>query len=228
MDMETYAKTTAAFAAFILQSIPENLTVDVMEDWMNDPEGTKNLLSGLNPDVIFRIVATTALEAVVGKPTEKCFTDLPWKYREKDIDHKLPVNQPRADACVITTLALSNGWSLAEATSNISSIGASSNVKRLGNALIARKYTMTLVQAERMVEETIRGGTGMCTDFHGNFFFTETGDKNEPVLAELLMGGYDRWEPSWNAYAPRRLGDNVRLNSYVRLLVPNFVRKRRT
>lgn len=49
MRVKTYDKKTAAFAGFIIQNLPEGLTAEIMDGWMQNPESTKRFLSGLIP-----------------------------------------------------------------------------------------------------------------------------------------------------------------------------------
>lgn len=170
------------------------------------------------PAALFSIIPTFQLGAVKGKKTKKCFPRPRYVYRDADFDNWLSADQPDANACVITTLGLSRDWMFAEAAAKVLGIGAGSNVILLGIALIENGHTMTLAQAEEMVEATERGEeTGMRTDGWGNFFFVETGDPKEPVSVGCVYRG----ERDWGA-SVYRLGYGHRWYAARRLLVRNL------
>lgn len=49
MNAKAYDKKTAAFAGFLIQNVPDSLTDEVMQGWMDNPAATKRFLSGLMP-----------------------------------------------------------------------------------------------------------------------------------------------------------------------------------
>ncbi len=170
------------------------------------------------PTPLFSVIATTNLGAVAGKKTKQCFTGSRYVYRDADFDNWLPANQSNADACVVSTLGFAESWTFAEAAAKLLGIGADSGVKLLGTALIENGHTMTLAQAEEMVEKTERvEKTGMRTDGYGNFFFVETGDTKNPVS----VGRVYRVERVWFAFV-LRLDDGSRWYALRRLLVRNL------
>src|SRR3989338_5595935 len=188
MSAKTYCKKTAAFAGWLIQNVPADLDEETMDNWMNNPNGTKKFLSGLKPPKptkpvpLFSVVEMIRLGAVAGKLTKQCFTGDRYAYRDSDFDNWLPANQPNADACVITTLAPSRGWTFAKAAATVLGVSANMPVKTLGELLIKHGHTITLSQDEEMVEKTERGAnTGMRTDGWGNFAFVETGDPANPL-----------------------------------------------
>ena len=222
MSVKTYCKKTAAFAGWLIQNVPLDLDEETMNNWMGDPEGTKKFLSGLKSKKmtlpLFSVVATTNLGAIAGKPTKRCFAGSHWRYRDSDFDSWLPANQPNADECVIATLAPANDWTFAEVAATILGIGAGTDVALLGKALIENGHTMTLAQAEEMVEKTERGEkTGMRTDGYGHFFFVETGDRKNPVS----VGFVRRDGRGWDARV-LSLGFGFRWCAGDRLLVRNL------
>jgi hypothetical protein len=88
----------------------------------------------------------------------------------------------------------------------------------LGRSLIANDYTMTLTQAEDMVERTKRmEATGMRADGYGNFFFVETGDPKNPVS----VGRVGHLDHDWGA-GVGRLVRSGRWGAGNRLLVRNL------
>ena len=228
MDAKTYCKKTAAFAGYIIQNIPSDLDGDAMDGWMNNPEATKKFLSGLKPPEmapakptpLLSIIATTQLGAVAGKLTRKCFVGQRWRKggRDKDFDNWLSANQSSAEKCAISTLAPSRDWMFEEGAATILGIGVGTDIVLLGKALIENDHTMTLVQAEEMVEKTESGEkkTGMRTDGWGNWFFVETGDPETPVsVGDVRRGGRD-----WYARV-YRLDNGNRWNADNRLFVRN-------
>ena len=68
----------------------------------------------------------------------------------------------------------------------------------LGHSLIKCGYTMTLTQAEKMVEAIESNEeTGMVTDGNGNFFFVETADEKD--LNPVSICCVRRVERGWGA-----------------------------
>ena len=61
MSAKAYDKKTAAFAGWLIQNIPDTLTDEIMDGWMNNPTATKKFLAGLVPP------ETTSAKAVVVK-----------------------------------------------------------------------------------------------------------------------------------------------------------------
>lgn len=174
---------------------------------------------GVQRQSLFSVVATTNLGAVAGKKTKRCFPLGPrYAYRDDNFDSWLPANQPKADPCVIATLAPAKDWTLAEGAAAILGIGAGPDIVLLGKLLIEHGHTMTLAQAEKMVEATERGKqTDMRTNDYGNFFFVETDNPEDPVS----VGYVYRAERAWYARV-NRLGRGGRWSAGGRLLVRNL------
>lgn len=233
MSAKTYDKKTAAFIGFLIQNIPANLTDEVMQGWMSNPDAMKRFLAGLGPQEqeipleetppakpvsLFSVIATTNLGAIAGKKTKGCFTGSRWAYRDGDFDNWLPKNQSSTEPCVISTLGFSKGWVFAEAARAVLGV-IETDTKHLGNLLIEHGHTMTCTQAEEMVEATEHGGekTEMRTDGYANFFFVETGDPNNPVsVGHVYRDGRD-----WNA-SVYSLGHGLRWGADDRLLLRNL------
>ena len=171
---------------------------------------------------LFSVVATTNLGAVVGKKTKKCFTGSRWVYHDSDFDNWLPSDQPKTDACAITTLASARNWTFIEAAVailGIIGIDGSTNIATIGKLLIENGHTITLAQAEEMVERTESGEeTKMRTDGYGNFFFVETGDSKDPVS----VGSVSRDGRDWDAVVDPLGGGVCRWRADYRLLVRNL------
>ncbi|MFA5942240.1 MAG: hypothetical protein WC798_01020 [Candidatus Paceibacterota bacterium] len=172
-------------------------------------------------DPLFSVSATTSLAAIKEKKTKKCFTGSRWTYRDSDFDNWLPADQPNADACTITTLAPSREWTFIEAAVavlGIIGIDTNTDVATIGEYLIKQGHTMTLAEAEEMVEKTEKSEeTGMRTDGYGNFFFIETGNPKNPVS----VGYVSRDGRGWGA-GVRSLGRGYRWSADYRLLVRNL------
>ncbi len=166
----------------------------------------------------FSVIATTTLGRVAGKKTKECFTGKWYAYRDSDFDGWLGKQQPDAPACTISVCAVNKDWIFAEAARALPGVEQTSDIAALGRSLIANGYTMTLPQAEEMVEATERGeSAGLRTDGYGNFFFVETGDAENPVS----VGYVDRGDRVWLAILNRL--DNVnRWRAGRRLLVCNL------
>ncbi|HVB19975.1 MAG TPA: hypothetical protein VNF51_01640 [Candidatus Paceibacterota bacterium] len=227
MSAKAYDKKTAAFAGFMIQNFPDTLTNEIMDGWMNNPAATKKFLTGLVPPpkaaessaLFFSVIATTQVAATDAKKTSKCFANFSrYHYRDGDFDPWLPANQPKADACAISTLGFERDWTFVETAAKILGVGASRSVKLIGKALIENGHTVTLAQIEEMVEATERrANTGMQTNSYWNFFFVETGNEDDPVS----VAGVSRDVSGWNA-GVRRLGYDSRWSAVVRLLVCNL------
>ncbi|MDO8408093.1 MAG: hypothetical protein Q7S95_02560 [bacterium] len=167
------------------------------------------------PAPLLSIVALTYLDALAGTPTNTCFIGPRWAYRDDGFDNRLPAFQPKADACVISTLAPSRDWTFPELATTVFGVDVGKDVRRLGHLLIGYGHTMTLPQAEEMVEATESGvKTGMRINGLGDFFFVETGDPEDPVsLGGVACGG-----PNWRACV-YQLDGGSRWGTGVRLLL---------
>lgn len=185
-------------------------------------------LSLTKPDVMFLAVATTKLGPVGAKRTRKCFAGPRWVSRDETIDKQFPISQPRAGACVITTLAPSQEWTFREASAAVLGLREDINtglrsIGLLGRLLIQHRNTLTLAQFEKMAEDT----AAMCDDEYANmrvdglanFAFVETGDKNNPVaVMEVCRRAFRSW-----ATHVRVFGDGSVQNRGDRLIVPDLV-----
>lgn len=161
--------------------------------------------------------ATTELAVVAGKPTKKCFTGSRYAYRDSDFDGWLPKEQPEATACTITTLTPSRDATFAQWAAFALGVPEDTSIEKLAALLKERGHTMTLAQAEAMVEatESKSGNTGMRTDGWANWFFVE--DKNGSVSVAGVGRGGSRWDAGvdW-------LGGDDRWDAGDRLLVRNL------
>jgi hypothetical protein len=166
---------------------------------------------------LLSVSATTELVAVAGKPTKKCFTGSRYAYRDSDFDGWLPKEQPEAAACTIATLTPSRDATFAQWAAFVLGVPADTSIEKLAALLKERGHTMTLSQAEAMVEatESKSGNTGMRTDGWANWFFVE--DKNGSVSVAHVSRGDSRW-----LARVRRLGNDRRWRADFRLLVRNL------
>lgn len=168
------------------------------------------------PAKLLSIVATTSLAGIGGKKTKKCFTGSRYYYRDSDLDRWLPANQPKCDACVISTLAPTEDVTFAQWSASILGVATDTPVETLANLLKERGYVMTLAQVEAMVDATERGETtGLRTDNWGNFFFVEDNDGG------VSVGYVDRDDRDWDAHVDR-LGSGGRWRAGDRILVRNL------
>jgi|GEM_PF-1202822 len=143
---------------------------------------------------LFSVIARTKLGAIDGKKTSKCFIGTRYYYRDVDFDNWLPTKQSPVAASVITTLEASRGWTFVQAASFVLGVSADTSVEMFAALLKEHGHTMTLAQAEDMVERTERGEkTDMRTDGWANFFFVENGD------GSVSVGGVDRDDRVWDA-----------------------------
>lgn len=164
---------------------------------------------------LFAVIATTEQGEISEKATKRCFAG--YTYRDDDLDRWLGAMQPASEAGVITTLGFKKGWLFAEAARALTGVEQAADMAALGRSLIENGYTMTLAQAEDMVERAKRGEqTGMRTDGYGNFFFVETGDPKNPVS----VGHVFRYD-GWDAHV-QRLGGDGRWGAGNRFLVRNL------
>ncbi len=204
MDAKAYCKKTAAFAGWLIQNVPSDVDMD---RWMNDPEGTKQVLAGFKSLAVemgehpsFSIIATTNLIAIAAEETRNCFPSSRYVFRDKDFDRWLPSTQPESAACIITAVGFTETWTFAEAAAAILGVSSRMNPVLLGERLIENGYIMTLPQAEEMVKKTGLGEkTGVGIDGYGNFFFVATGNGNNPVS----VGAVNCENLGWNAHVRR-------------------------
>lgn len=220
MSAKTYDKKTAAFCGFVIQNMPNGLTDEIMQGWMDNPPATKKLLAGFVPPevLLLSVVATTRLDAVEGKKNAKSFTD-GWYYRNDAFDRCFGENQPDADACTVSACAVGREWLFAEAARTLPGVERTSNIAVLGRSLIACGYILTLPQIENLKVRKERGEeTNLRTDGYANFFFVETGDPENPVSVADVF----RYDSRWYADV-YRLDNDYRWNADHRLLVRNLV-----
>lgn len=180
------------------------------------------LARGFVQDLLFSVVATTSLDAVAGKETNRCFTGKRYAYRDKDLSHWLPKDQPDADVCVISTLALGKeNWTFREAATTILNIDVNTGTEIIGKLLIQYGYTMTLPQVEEMGKADGAKMRGI-----GNFFFVRTKGANDPVaVGSIYESPNSERTPSRERTANtniNRLSHAHRWNADCRLLIRNL------
>lgn len=148
---------------------------------------------------LFSVIAATEQGFIRVAETKTCFVDYTW--RDFDFDDRLPAEQPKSDPCVITTLGLKKDWLIIEAARALPGIEQTADIAALGRSLIANGYTMSLAQAEDMVERTKRGEpTGVNNVGSGNFFFVETSDESKPVAVAYVLRQHPDRPSSWGAF----------------------------
>src|SRR3989344_8116061 len=155
MNAKTYCKKTAAFAGWLIQNVPADLDEETMDNWMNNPDGTKKFLSGLKPP-----------EAVSAKP----------------ISLFSVVATTQLDGAIISTLAPSKRATFAGWATAVLGVSPDTSIERLAKLLKESGHIMTLAQVEQMQVVTDRGeNTGMRTDGWGSFYFVENEDGSVSV-----------------------------------------------
>lgn len=166
---------------------------------------------------LLSVAATIELAVVAGKPTKKCFTGSRYAYRDSDFDGCLPKEQPETVACTITTLTPSRDATFAQWAAFVLGVPADTSIEKLAALLKERGHTMTLAQAEAMVEatESKSGNTGMRTDGWANWFFVE--NKDGSVSVAFVVRDVSGWFASVD-----RLGLGLRWYADFRLLVRNL------
>lgn len=229
MSAKPYCSKTAAVIGWVIQNFP----AEVDDGWVGNAEATKELLAPLSKqpvkkekieEPLFTVSATTPLDTVSAKAQSKCFVGDRWHKNGRDSDFDVgryfKKDQPNAVACTITTIAFKRQWRFVEfAVAILGDEWKGKSVKELGNEIIRRGFPLTNAQAEAMVEKTEAGEkTDMCTNSYGNFYFTETGDTENPVA----VAGVDRGGRLWSAFVDR-LGRGLGWSAGSRFLLRNLV-----
>lgn len=197
MSAKAYDKKTAAFAGYVIQNIPADLTDEIMDGWMNNPAAMKSFLAELAPPKtgalakrkpLLTVIATTNLDAVKGKKTTQCFRggdSLVDRSSSCFSDFAILLSTDQSDTgeCIIAACEItSDDLRFAEAVQVLSGVKQTINIACLGRSLIANGYTVTLPQIEKVIEYTAHGKeTGLRKGNIGYFFFVETGNEENPV-----------------------------------------------
>lgn len=219
-----FVQGLADFARIGLKEGPEAVPPAKPEPPSTSVEALLDVAVGEEPSTTkpkspFSLVATTRLDAVVGKETVRCFTPPQYaSHRDKDFAEWLLANQPDEVPCMVQSIELSKDWTFAEAAAAILGVTEDASRGLLALLLIKGGHTLTLTQVEEMVELTERGEkTGLRIDGFANFFFVETGDERNPVS----VGRVGRGDREWGA-SVRRLSRGTRWRTVHRLLVRNL------
>ena len=125
------------------------------------------------------MVGTIKLDLVPGKKTKDCFPDC--VYRNADIDRCLPAEQLPADASVITEFVPKEGTTFVDWASEILSISPNTSIEWLSRLLKEHGHIMTLVQAEKIIEQQEEQKT--------SFFFVGDNDDDVSVVV-VSKNGY--------------------------------------
>lgn len=187
----------------------------------------KKFLAGLAPlkteapakrELFLSIVATTNLCATKGKKTAECLVDSRYVHRD-NFKNWLGKYQSDASACTVSACVVNKDWTFAEAVSALPYVMQTDDVVRIGHAIIACGYTLTLQQVEDLVERTRRGEkTGLLTNWR-NFFFIETDDPKNLVLVGGIDSSVGRSLDSCHIH---KLSDGLRWRSENPLLLCNM------
>jgi hypothetical protein len=207
MSAKPYCSKTAAVIGWVIQNFP----AEVDDGWIGNADATKELLAPMSKPPVkkkekieksfFFIAASMQLDAVPAKLQSECFVGDRWSYRDRDFDNWFPKDQSAAGPCTVTTIYFKRTWKFMEfAIAVLGDEWKGKSVKKLGNEIIRRKITLTNAQAEAMVEKTEAGEkSSMRIDGYGNFYFTETGDEENPVAVANVRRVGRSW--SANVYA---------------------------
>jgi hypothetical protein len=228
MSTKTYDGQSGKLVAAIATAIPKTLSGDRMQYWIDNPSELQKFLSGLLDSEkaekaeapLFTISTTFHLAAVPAKRQKDCFADKKrWSYRDGCLDSYFKKDQDEAGDCDVAIAIFHKEWHFREfAAAVLGAEWAAKSLKEIGEEIIRRGLTLTCAQAEAMVEATERGEkTDMRTDGYANFYFTETGDVENPVAVGVVL----RDDPRWDAYA-YRLGDGNRWLVELRFLLRNL------
>ena len=221
MSAKAYDKKTAAFAGFVIQNIPADLTDQEMDGWMDNPDATKKFLSGLKSStakpLIAILVKTTSIGDIEGEKTGKCLTGKRWAYRDGDIDRWLPAVQSAQENSLARVYQLQNtaGTTFREMAAAALKVGPGTSLDLLAKALKEQGLTFTLQAIEQLVDRQEDGeDVGLRTDGYANFFFVEDSDGSISVLLVYSYVG------GWCARV-RRLDRGSRWFAEYRLLLRN-------
>ncbi|TSC71042.1 MAG: hypothetical protein G01um101449_190 [Parcubacteria group bacterium Gr01-1014_49] len=162
----------------------------------------------------FSLVGVTELDAVEGRPTNECFTGLPWEFRSKDFDKWLPPDQPDSEARVITTLTFSGNWKFLERAIAILGLEESLKPSLVGMLLIEHNYVLAATQIQAMAEDARRRRKDASRS--KNLFFIRTRSVENPVAVVFI--DEDDWSQLYaNIY---QLNDGVPWYGHIPLHVP--------
>ena len=118
------------------------------------------------------------------RTVSECFSDIVlWAQRSSNFEDWFPIKkQPATPEGLLTVVEAEKDWMFRESAESLPGVSKDLNRVALGNQLIKLGYTITNTQAEKAVMMTEAGETThLRIDGYGNFFFTQTGDKNNPV-----------------------------------------------
>ena len=226
MSAKAYDKKTAAFAGFVIQNIPADLTDEEMDGWMENPDATKKFLSRLKPPAAMQqpappalvLLKVTELGEIAGKETSACFAnEATWYYRDGEIDRWLPPTQPAQSEGVISVYQLQEAMTFRKMAAQAARVPAGASLTRLAAGLKERGHVLTLADVELMVAKQKAGeDVGLRTDSFGNFTFVEDANGSVSVLC------FDRSDRGWHANV-YRLDDSCRWFAGYRLLLRNSV-----
>lgn len=227
MSAKAYDKKTAAFAGFIIQNIPANISDEEMDGWMDDPDATKKFLSGLKPPAstvaeqpkppTLVLHKTENVSDTAGKKTSDCLIGGIWGYKDGDINGWLPEKQPKSGAAPVGVYQLQDaaGTTFREMAVAVLKVASDAPLDVLAKLLKERGHTLTLPAVEQLVERQEGGeDVGLRTDGYANFAFVEDVNGGVSVLR------VDRHDDGWVGVV-RRLGYGDRWFAENRLLLRN-------
>lgn len=173
----------------------------------------------LAPTNFFSVVGVTDLGAIVGKPTNECFTDpLLWAFRSGDFDKWLPPDQPDTKRRLVTALTFLGNRKFLERASDVLGLEELLKPSLVGTLLIEGNYVLAATQIEAMAKDAaLRKKAGAKVAFGiKNLFFVRTQSVEDPVAVALV--DQDDWSQCHaNIY---RLDDDIPWYGHIPLHVP--------
>lgn len=183
MSTKTYDKKTAAFAGFLIQNIPADLSEEMMDGWMQNPQALKKLLAGLIP--------------VQNRP---CFTTLATRFA---------VDGP---AGFVQVLRPERSWTYLEFVQSILAT-RSTDLLWLSKQLIALDFTITAAEVGELLLRAEAGDVrGLHTDGITFSYFLQLGSTEAPVTIVRMRRRRGRWESARHElnFAHRWVADSDR------------------
>jgi hypothetical protein len=179
MSTKLYDKKTAAFAAFVIQAMPDGLTEEIMDGWMQNPSALKKVLEELRPPKgLVAEVERITLPELPGGTVRSCFNSL-YLLRPDDNIRSLPDQGPRPES-VVTIVKPGKRFIFPEMAEYLT--GVLKPAKELGEEIVDKGLTITLQQVHSVIVGIETSKFPSLAVYGVHFLcFVETGDSDEPV-----------------------------------------------